>query len=262
MARKRIGDPDKPPKSKGGYRASAIPRPGPRRFHIQSTGVDPAGARREEAERDRRVQEAIQAARDAAPSLAIAEHVLKDWGRKKEEEPSLADQFIAGTYTYAKQMAGPTARLAKLFEPSLAQYRDDMRRAHRFVLDNDLTRWITELAARLTPERALARLQIATLPYEVCWIEHDLKAKVGAMRDMASEVQLKRLDPHLSDVGDRLGLLLYRLSDTAMACQLVGSQAGLAVGANVSCYLVSREPVADFTKLPKGHTGTQSAHTY
>jgi len=133
---------------------------------------------------------------------------------RPEEEPSMADRFIASTYTYAKAL-GMTAHQAKAIEPYMAAYRDDMRRAHRFVLDNAFCRYVTEVSSSCRPEKLLYRLQFANLPYEITWIEFDLKVKVHTMR------RFHGLDPDIPDIGDRLGLLLHRMSDTVACCQIV-----------------------------------------
>lgn len=213
--------------------------------------------RMDRAEHDAMLQEALR----KAPALGVAQTILEGLARPDKDEPSLADRFVAGTYDYAKRFDF-TAREAKIIEPVMVHYREDMRRARRFVLDDDLTRYITELAARLTPEKALQRLRICTLPYDICWVEHDLPVKVRTMRALAPPSSAERLDPDLSAVGKRLGLLLYRISDEAMGVQLVGETSPDHVGANMSSYLVSLTPVSDFLKMPKGHTGMQSAHTY
>src|SRR5262245_55877945 len=119
---------------------------------------------------------------EVSPALAVAQRILGSWG-EKGKEPALADQFVASTYSYAKRL-GLTAHEQKSLEPMMAAYRDDMRRAHRFVLDDDFTRYATEISSTLTPEKCLSRLQYATLPYETTWIECDLPTKVRTMRRM------------------------------------------------------------------------------
>ena len=100
------------------------------------------------------------------------------------EEPSLADKFIASTY--AKPVYHgyqPSSRRRKEAEAVLMQYRVDMRRAHRFVLDNEFTEYVTRMAAA-TPEKILARLQYATLPYETTWVEFDCRVKIRTSREL------------------------------------------------------------------------------
>jgi hypothetical protein len=133
-----------------------------------------------------------------------------------KEEASFADLFIAATYRYCKTM-GMTAHEAKFIEPRLASYRDDMRRAQRFVLDDDFVRYATEISSRTTAEKLLSRLHYAVLPYETTWIEFSLPVKVHAMRAFHG------LDPHGldHDIGRYLGLLLHRINDTDFVCEIV-----------------------------------------
>src|SRR5262245_47297172 len=56
----------------------------------------------------------------------------------KEGDPALADVFIAGSYNLPKAMSLPK-REAKLLEPTLQAYRQDVQHAHRFALDDDFT---------------------------------------------------------------------------------------------------------------------------
>jgi hypothetical protein len=134
-----------------------------------------------------------------------------------DKEPSLADQFVASTYTLGKAMGG-TAHNAKQLEPALRAYREDMKAAHRFVLDDDFVRYASEISSTTSPEKLLARLQYATLPYQVTWIEYDLLVKVRTMRAIH---QMDDSHFNYNTVGRRLGYLLHRLNDTDAVCQII-----------------------------------------
>src|SRR6187402_971054 len=62
---------------------------------------------------------------------------------KPEEEPSLADEFVASTYTFSSVFRG---RNRKLAEEALLRYRIDMNKAHRFVLTPEFTAMATRLS--------------------------------------------------------------------------------------------------------------------
>jgi hypothetical protein len=162
----------------------------------------------------------------------LADKALKE----PKEEASLADMFMAETYSLPKRL-GLNKHQAKKVEPILASYRHDMRRAHRFVLDNDFVRYATEVSSATRPEKLLARLQYATLPYDVTWIEFDLKTKVEVMRNFHN-MDNSKFD--WNEVADRLGLIIRRLSDTEavveMVCETFGAH-GL-IGTTI-CYFFS-----------------------
>jgi hypothetical protein len=187
-----------------------------------------------------------------SPALAVASKILSGMGggmRRRDdrqddpkEEASLADMFIASTYTLPKDLR-MNKREAEQLAPALLRYRILMRDAHRFVLDDDYTRLATEVSNRLTPKKLLHRLFYATLPYETTWIEFDLRIKVHTMRAFH---QIN--DPlfNFADVSPRLGLLLHRLSDTAAVCELVSEMQG-TVMATLICYFFSTTE-HDFTR--------------
>ena len=111
-----------------------------------------------------------------------------------------------------------TSIKAKLIEPTLQSYRRDLRKATRFVLDGDFIRYVTELSSTTRPEKLLARLQYATLPYETTWIEFDLREKVRVMRTVHG-LDIKDFD--WSYVAERLGLIIRRLSHNEWVCEMV-----------------------------------------
>lgn len=131
------------------------------------------------------------------------------------EEPTLADQLVATTHNPpAKGLPG---RARKRLSEAMMHYRLSMRRAHRFVLDDEFVEYATR-AATAGPEKTLARLQYATVPYETTWIEFNLHAKVRTIRE------IHRInDPHYEEIAQRLGILLHRLDDTTAVCTMVNS---------------------------------------
>lgn len=168
---------------------------------------------------------------NVSPALAVADKILgsnSPW-REPKEEPSLADEFIASTYTEPKNFHGRTRRL---YDDVMLRYRLDMRKAHRFVLDNEFVALATEMAA-VQPAKVLARLQYATLPYEQTWIEFDLHAKMRAIHAL-NGTTFKNAD----EVSPRLGCLLQRINDTDAVVTLV-SPFGERVMPHMTCYFFS-----------------------
>ena len=93
-----------------------------------------------------------------------------------EDEPSLADKFIAETFV---ERNFPTRLGRRMWDQAMLAYRSDMRKAHRFVVDNEFVALCTQMATTRA-EKKLERLQYATLPYEHTWIEFDLHARCAS----------------------------------------------------------------------------------
>lgn len=151
------------------------------------------------------------------------------WEPKKEPEPSLADEFIAATYKEPQNFHGKTR---KLFSDVMMRYRIDMRKAHRFVLDDQFVELATEMAAA-DAAKVLARLQYATLPYDQTWIEFNLHAKMRAIHRL-NGTEFK----NQHEVSPRLGCLLQRINDTDAVCTLVSPMED-RVMPHMTCYFFS-----------------------
>ena len=161
---------------------------------------------------------------------------------KPEEEPSLADQFIAATYDFQKRFHG---RAGKLAADALLRYRIDMKHAHRFVLTDQFTAMATRLSF-VAPEKTLSRIQYATLPYDQTWIEFSLHIKMKIIHELYG-----RASPDLSDVGERLGLLVQRIDDTSAVCTLVNEYKDIILP-NSTSYFFSTVPTEFGEKLHYG----------
>jgi len=151
------------------------------------------------------------------------------------EEPSLADLFVAATHTGTTKWGRDVADV-------LMQYRITMRHAHNFVLTDEFVDMATELSYT-TPEKTLARVQYATLPYDTTWIEFNLRAKMSAI----ARITDRPVD--LTGVSDRLGLLLQRIDDTSAVCTLVPSNTYDNIGEavpNTTCYFFSTTEIERF----------------
>lgn len=163
----------------------------------------------------------------ASPALAVASQILGGMGQ--DDNPSLADLFIAEV---SKPCTGLKGRERKVYEEHMLQYRLDMRKAKRFILDDRFTEMATHMAT-VPAKKTLARLQYCILPYEQTWIEFNLRIKVRTIREIH-----KSNNDDYSDVAPRLGMLLQRINDTDAVCTLVGEYEGTAV-AHLMCYFFS-----------------------
>ena len=106
----------------------------------------------------------------------------------------------------------------------------------------------------------MTRLPLATLPYEVTWIEFDLHAKVRTMRrhhglsDMPSDIE--RLPP-------RLGVLLERINDTMATVTMVadGTLFNGITAPNLTGYVFSTdERTLKFDQMYHGLTPFDAAY--
>lgn len=137
--------------------------------------------------------------------------------QRRNKEHSLADVFMASTYEWTKYF-GFNANQEKKVVPILNSYRQSLRTAHRFALDNDFTQYATEISNTTKPEKLLYRLQFATLPYETTWIEFNLHVKVRTMRAFHG------LSGVPEGVAPRMGVLLKRIDETAATVEMVGEK--------------------------------------
>lgn len=157
-------------------------------------------------------------------AIEAANRALRD----EQNDPSLADLFIASTH-----ISRHSGKLKKILDDCMMQYRLDMRHTHRFVLDDEFVEYAT-LMSNIPAEKLLARLQYATLPYEQTWIEFNLRAKVRVLRT------LHKVDPDvsMSEIAPRLGCLLQRINDTDAICTMVSEVDGKAE-VHMTCYFYS-----------------------
>lgn len=145
-------------------------------------------------------------------------------GVQKKKEQSLADMFMSSTYDWCKYF-NYNAKQEKAVTPILNHYRQSLRQAHRFELDNEFTNYATEVSNNTKAEKLLYRLQFATLPYETTWIEFNLHVKVRAMRRFHGHDDLP------SGVAARMGVLLKRIDETSATVEMVGE----SIQDNVTC---------------------------
>jgi hypothetical protein len=138
-------------------------------------------------------------------------------------DPILADQFYEGTYRWPKLMTLGHDRVRA--EQDMIRYRAAMKRANRFILDDDLTRMVTEVSSTTNSDTLARRVSSAILPYETTWIEFDLHVKVQKTLDLS--LGPNRKPP--PGVAPRMGILLQRDLDypTAWAATIV-TEIGLA----------------------------------
>lgn len=164
----------------------------------------------------------------SSPALAVADRLMRF--NADREEPSLADRFIASTYTEGRKMAG---RSRRAMDEAMLKYRVEMRHSHRFILTDDFVEMATHMSM-VPATKTLARLQYATLPYDTTWIEFNLRAKMKVIKELYAH------DMSLVDVGHRMGMLLQRINDTDAVCTLVSEIDGDATP-HITCYFFSTE---------------------
>jgi hypothetical protein len=153
---------------------------------------------------------------------------------KPEDEASVADKFVASTYDWCKYFRY-TGREEKLVLPQLMAYRHAMRHANKFVLDNEFTEYATTISNSCTPAQLLARIPLATLPYETTWIEFDLHVKVRTMRRYHGLNEMPD-----GAVSPRMGMLLERVDDMMSTITLVTENDGIT-HPNFTGYLFSTD---------------------
>src|SRR5262245_5471337 len=189
-------------------------------------------------------------------AIRAVEEAMKPPDKEPKEEASLADKFVATTYDLPRRWK-LNAHERKRVEPILQSYRVDMRKAHKFVLDDEFCRYATEISSTTPPERLLARIQYATLPFEVTWVEFDLKTKVRCMRKLHG-MDDSKFD--YSDVADRMGLLLRRLSDTEILVELAveSMHDSESYVGTLICYLFSTSGEHEWTMHDGNRHGCQA----
>ena len=173
---------------------------------------------------------------------------------KRNKNMSLADQFMADS-TIGSVFWRLTGRKKKDFDAMLERYRDEIRRAHRFHLDDDFVRMATQVSSSTTPQQCLHRLQFALLPYEITWMEFDPRVKMRTIHNLRG-LQGRSLD----GVPDRMGLLLYRINNTDWLCQLFAAYPTSGrelLAPHLTCYFVSAIE-HDFAKAGDIHFGASA----
>ena len=209
---------------------------------------------------------ALQAARDAGIALEdanIVETVAKGASMSdvhrmidryaNKDEASVADKFIASTYDWCRYF-NFNAHHTKTVAPILMAYRQAMRQAQKFVLDNEFVAYATHISNNVKPEKLLARLHLATLPYEVTWIEFDLHVKVREMR------RFHGLQGVPDGVSPRMGILLERINDTMCTVTMVGEDHDI-VRPNLTGYIFSTdERTLNFNQVFNGMTPFDAAY--
>jgi hypothetical protein len=170
-----------------------------------------------------------------------------------EEEASLADKFVSSTYDWCKYF-DYTANEEKRVMPHIMAYRHAMRQANKFVLDKEFTVLATQMSSSIKPEKLLTRIPLATLPYEVTWIEFPLRLKVLAMRVAHG---LKGVP---DGIAPRMGVLLERINDT-MATVTMVCEGPECITPNLMGYVYSvDEQTLKFNQTFKGMTPLDAAY--
>ena len=120
--------------------------------------------------------------------------------------PELPTMDLAHNMTFASKLRGIHSA-AGLFKPQskkvLALYRAELRRAEKFVVDDDAVRLACHLAHERDKLKSFSFL--ARLPFDVCWLEYSLHTKVQEFNRMNGLGV-----PSWAEVPHRAGVLLYK----------------------------------------------------
>jgi len=171
----------------------------------------------------------VRIPRRAIPGETIADHneVLFRYRSEKEAanpDLSLIDEWMAGTYglpkAVKKYMRHSRKRLEKVEQDCIMQ-RSLIKRSARFTLDDEFVEMATRVAGTASPEKMKQMTQMATLPYEVTYLELNLHVKVRTSATLAGYGDEYEIH---STVPKRLGLLLKRdmTRPTSWAMFLIG----------------------------------------
>lgn len=106
--------------------------------------------------------------------------------------------------TFAKKMLGVNLRPGT--QASLRETRMQLRRAEKFVIDDDTVRLVCHLSHEHDMLEGWSFL--ARLPFEVCWFEFNLHAKVGEFHKMGRLANRNSFEP--DKISPTCGYLLYR----------------------------------------------------
>jgi hypothetical protein len=200
------------------------------------------------------VDDALRRQPGLIPIPSLGPHAM---GRPADEA-SVADKFVASTYNWCRYF-NYTAKEEKLVTPILMAYRHAMRQANKFVLDKEFVEYATTISSTCKPEKLLARLPLATLPYETTWIEFDLHTKVRTMRRMHGQSDM----PEEGNVAPRLGVLLERVNDTMATVTMVadGQRFNGITAPNLTGYIYSTdERTLRFDQMFHGLTPFDAAY--
>ncbi len=133
-------------------------------------------------------------------------------------------------------------------EKHLNFYRGLVRRARPYMLDDDATALITELASGPTIQDKLATYRIlARLPFDVMWLEFDYEPRFLARVALGTSVGEKPVD-----APERMGWLLERLTDTSWRATTViqyaasATESGRTVDVFGVAHIVSTEGPVEF----------------
>lgn len=105
------------------------------------------------------------------------------------------------TYTPVKNLHF-VSRNPKTVERQMIQYRQWIRQARRFVIDDDMIKLVSDASTRL--DKMPLWIELSRLPFDVCWFEWDNHAKLKASQSRLAGP----LD--LSDTSQAHGYLMVR----------------------------------------------------
>lgn len=112
-------------------------------------------------------------------------------------EPTLADTYLAGLSDPRRFASfhdidprGMSRDVRRKVERARRRDMQDMRGAHRFVLDASAVDVLHEVVYHLTPRQFLRMMRRARLPFENMWVEFDHQLYAERVHKKLSEIQV------------------------------------------------------------------------
>lgn len=125
-------------------------------------------------------------------------------------EMTLADEVMGWTYTHLKDKRVPK-EVRDVVTPSVYQYRSWLKRANRFVLDDNFLDPLVTMTNDL--DRAEESTHLGRLPYPVVWVEYNQRHLFEKMDDIGALVSSINGRDYIKGVSERAGFLIIRDPD-------------------------------------------------
>lgn len=125
---------------------------------------------------------------------------------KPQVTDSLADFVNGWTYNEALDIQRAPAQYKKRWIDAQIDLRVALRKARRFVFDDEFTREVVR-HANVAPQRMMGYADLASLPYDTVWIEYSNKVRLEMQLELGTVSEISR-----KETLGRGGFLCERLS--------------------------------------------------
>lgn len=125
-------------------------------------------------------------------------------------EMTLADEVMDWTYTHLKDKR-VSKDIRDVVAPGVYQYRSWMKRANRFVLDDNFLAPLATMVNDL--DRAAENTHMGRLPYPVVWVEYNQHRLFEIMDDLGALVTSIHSKEYIKGASPRAGFLIIRDPD-------------------------------------------------